>query len=200
MPSDQTNITQLLHAAQTGDASALDQLFPLVYEELHRRAAQQRAGNGGLTTMNTTAIVHEAYLKLAGQIGVSFENRAHFFAVAAKAMRHVFLDHAKQKSRQKRGGNVPHVDIHEIEIGSGHIEMNLEEAERVLAMEDALAELTQENSRLGQVVECRFFGGMTVEDTAIVTNSSPATVKRDWNVARAMLFRKMSDKGLGGME
>lgn len=200
MPSDQTNITQLLHAAQTGDASALDQLFPLVYEELHRRAAQQRAGNGGVTTMNTTAIVHEAYLKLAGQVEISFENRAHFFAVAAKAMRHVFLDHAKRKSRQKRGGNALHLDIQEMEIGSEQINMNLEEAERVLAMEEALSELTQDNPRLGQVVECRFFGGMTVEDTAIATNTSQATVKRDWNVARALLFSKMSDKGLGGTE
>ena len=200
MPTDPANITQLLHAAQAGDASALDRLFPLVYEDLHRRAAQQRAGNGGVTTMNTTAIVHEAYLKLAGQAEVSFENRAHFFAVAAKAMRHVFLDHAKRKSRQKRGGNAPHLDIQELEIGSEQINMNLEEAERVLAMEEALADLTQKNPRLGQVIECRFFGGMTVEDTAIVTNTSPATVKRDWNVARAMLFSKMSDKGLGGTE
>lgn len=144
---------------------------------------------GGLATMNTTAIVHEAYLKLADQKGAKFENRAHFFAVAAKAMRHVFLDYAKRKSRQKRGGDVVHVDIDDVPVITSAIEMDHDEADRVLALDKALDALAKENSRLAQVVECRFFGGMTVEDTANALGTSPATVKRDWNTARALLFR-----------
>ncbi len=184
-------VTQLLNAAQSGDRSAMDRLFPLVYDELHHHAGRQRAVAGGLATMNTTAIVHEAYLKLADQKGARFENRAHFFAVAAKAMQHVFLDYTKRKSRQKRGGNVAHVDIDDVPVAASTIEMGHDEADRILALDEALDELAKENSRLAQVVECRFFGGMTVEDTANALGTSPATVKRDWNTARALLFRTM---------
>ena len=110
------NITQLLHAARDGSEQALNELFPLVYDELRRRAAAQRAAAGGHATMNTTAIVHEAYLKLAGQDAPAYQDRAHFFGVAAKAMRHVFLDYAKSRTRQKRGGDVAHVDIDDVQV------------------------------------------------------------------------------------
>ena len=169
----------------------MDRLFPLVYDELRRRAGRPRAAAGGLATMNTTAIVHEAYLKLADQKDAQFANRAHFFAVAAKAMRHVFLDYAKHKSRKKRGGDSTHVDIDDVSVGESHIEMELEEAERLLALDTALTTLATSNPRLAQVVECRFFGGMTVEDTAAAVGTSAATVKRDWNTARVMLFKNM---------
>jgi len=144
--------------------------------------------------MNTTAIVHEAYLKLAGQSSPAYQDRAHFFGVAAKAMRHVFLDYAKARTRQKRGGDAVHVDIDELQIGTD-ISMGLEEAEQIVAMDEALARLTEENPRLAQVVECRFFGGMTNEDTAAVTGTSPATVKRDWNAARTLLFADLKARG-----
>lgn len=148
----------------------------------------------GLATMNTTAIVHEAYLKLADQKGVNFENRAHFFAVAAKAMRHVFLDYAKHKSRQKRGGSVAHVDIDDVPVAASTIDMDHEEADRVMALDLALERLAKDNPRMANVVECRFFGGMTVEDTANALGTSPATVKRDWNTARALLFRSIKSQ------
>ena len=188
---DPATITQLLNAAQTGDAAAMDKLFPLVYDELRMRAGKQRAGQGAMATMNTTAIVHEAYLKLADQKDARYANRAHFFAVAAKAMRHVYLDYAKHKNRHKRGGDIVHVDIQDQPVGQGHIEMEIEEAEKVLALEQAIQSLETTNSRLAKVVECRFFGGMTIEDTALAVDASPATVKRDWKVARAMLFKAM---------
>lgn len=191
------DITQLLHAAGDGDEAALKTLFPLVYEELRARAAAQRAAAGGHATMNTTAIVHEAYLKLAGQSSPAYENRAHFFGVAAKAMRHVFLDYAKARTRQKRGGDAVHLDFDDVQVASSPIQMGLEEAEQIVAMDEALRRLTEENPRLAQVVECRFFGGMTNEDTAAVTGTSPATVKRDWNTARAILFSDLKAQGFG---
>lgn len=195
MSEGSPDITQLLHAAGQGDESALKALFPLVYEELHRRAAMQRAAAGGHATMNTTAIVHEAYLKLAAQSTINYEDRAHFFGVAAKAMRHVFLDYAKARTRKKRGGDAVHVDIDETQVSDSGITMDLEEAERIMAMDEAMQQLADREPRLAQVVECRFFGGLTIEDTAAVTGTSPATVKRDWNVARAMLFQTMQNQG-----
>jgi RNA polymerase sigma factor (TIGR02999 family) len=195
MPASSADITQLLHAAGDGDEAALKTLFPLVYEELRSRAAAQRAAAGGHATMNTTAIVHEAYLRLAGQSSPAYENRAHFFGVAAKAMRHVFLDYAKARTRKKRGGDVVHLDVGDVQVAGSPIQMGLEEAEQIVAMDEALGRLTAENPRLAQVVECRFFGGMTNEDTAAVTGTSPATVKRDWNAARAMLFADLKARG-----
>jgi len=194
MSASGSNITQLLHAAREGSENALNELFPLVYDEMRRRAAAQRAAAGGHATMNTTAIVHEAYLKLAGQDAPAYQDRAHFFGVAAKAMRHVFLDYAKGRTRQKRGGDATHVDIDDVQV-STDITMGLDEAERIVAMDAALRQLAHENPRLAQVVECRFFAGMTNEDTAAVTGTSPATVKRDWNAARALLFSEMKTRG-----
>jgi len=192
--SDPATVTQLLNAAQTGDSSAVDQLFPLIYDELRQRAQAQRAGFGGHATMNTTAIVHEAYFKLAQGEGARWHNRAHFYAVAAKAMRHVFLDYAKRKSRQKRGDGARHVALEDAPqselanmIGEG-------EADQILALDIALQHLAISNERASRVVECRFYGGMTIEDTAAALNLSSATVKRDWMLARALLFQSMSEQ------
>jgi len=195
LSSSSPDITQLLHAASGGDESALKALFPLVYDEMHRQAKMQRATVGGHATMNTTALVHEAYLKLAGQSSMRFEDRAHFFGVAAKAMRHVFLDYAKSKTRQKRGGDAVHVDVDDVQIQGPDVTMNLEDAERIIAMDTALDTLASDNPRLARVIECRFFGGMSVEDTAAFVGTSPATVKRDWNTARARLFQLMQQQG-----
>lgn len=199
--ADPATVTQLLNAAQTGDSSAVDQLFPLIYDELRQRAHAQRAGFGGHNTMNTTAIVHEAYFKLAGAgagaggEGASggWQSRAHFFAVAAKAMRHVFLDYAKRKTRKKRGDGAHHVSLDDEHAPQIMADMGAEEADQVIALDMALVQLQQTNERAARVVECRFFGGMTVEDTALALDLSPATVKRDWVMARALLYQLMKD-------
>lgn len=203
--SDPATVTQLLNAAQTGDSSAIDRLFPLIYDELRQRAHAQRVGYGGHATMNTTAIVHEAYFKLASNenrevesnkpdVSPKWHSRAHFFAVAAKAMRHVFLDYAKRKNRIKRGEGVHHVVIDE----TGAMELAAlvgdEEADQVIALDVALLRLAESNARAARVVECRFFGGMTVEDTANALGISPATVKRDWLLARVQLFRLIAEE------
>ena len=187
--SEHANVTQLLVAAQGGDRSAMDRLFPLVYDELCRKARAQRAGSAGLATMNTTAIVHEAYLKLADQREVRYENRLHFYAVAAKAMRHVFLDYAKRKAAKKRGGDAAHVSYDDALVADAGFELSDDQAERVIELDKALANFAQDYPRQSGVVECRFFGGMTVEDTAAYLDTSPATVKRDWIFAQAWLFR-----------
>jgi hypothetical protein len=207
--SDPATVTQLLNAAQTGDTSAVDKLFPLIYDELRQRAHAQRAGFGGHATMNTTAIVHEAYYKLAqgergggaagehgeqggGAAGIKWHSRAHFYAVAAKAMRHVFLDYAKRKNRKKRGEGAHHVSIDE----SGSFELAAiigdEEADDIMALDAALIQLSTSNERAARIVECRFFGGMTVEDTAFALGLSPATVKRDWVLARVLLYQSIT--------
>ena len=194
--SDPATVTQLLNAAQTGDSSAIDRLFPLIYDELRQRAHAQRLGFGGHPTMNTTAIVHEAYVKLAHhdrENGQGWSNRSHFYAAAAKAMRHVFLDYAKRKKRIKRGDGAHHVSIDDDHVPEIAAAMGHEEADQVIALDAALIQLHQTNERAARVVECRFFGGMTVEDTAAALGLSPATVKRDWVSARVLLFQLMNE-------
>jgi RNA polymerase sigma factor (TIGR02999 family) len=186
-----TDISVLIQAARTGDAAAVDRLFPLVYEELRHQARRNLAGMNRDGTMNTTAIVHEAYLKMSDQSRPDWNNRAHFFAVAAKAMRHVYLDYAKRKTRVKRGGGVPHVSVEDVPVADPNAIFAEEHAERVLELDSALQELEVKNPRLARVVECRFFGGMTVEDTASALGTSPATVKRDWTMARVLLFKDL---------
>lgn len=189
--SDVGTVTQLLKAAQSGDSKAVDLLFPLIYDELRQRAHNQRIGFGGHATMNTTAIVHEAYFKLAQVDGASWQSRAHFYAVAAKAMRHVFLDYAKRKKRLKRGEGVLPVSIDASDAMEIEDRFSEQDADQILALEEALSQLSQTNQRAAQVVECRFFGGMTIEDTASVLQLSIATVKRDWILAKTLLFQSM---------
>jgi RNA polymerase sigma factor (TIGR02999 family) len=189
--SDQANVTQLLVAAREGDRSAMDRLFPLIYDELRRKAHAQRAGGNGLATMNTTAIVHEAYIKLADRSDAHYESRLHFYAVAAKAMRHVFLDYAKRKRAGKRGAGAQHVVYDDGVNADTGFELNDDQADSVIELEHALARFSEKYPRQSNVVECRFFGGMTVEDTALLLDTSPATVKRDWVFAQAWLFRTL---------
>ena len=192
MEKDSSQVTMLLNAVRGGDRGAIDRLFPLVYDELRQRAHRRVGGIKPTDTMNTTAIVHEAYLKLADQTNPDWKNRAHFYAVAAIAMRHVFLDYAKRKKRLKRGAGATHVPLEDVSVAAEESLLDEAQAEQILELDAALENMSKSNLRLARVVECRFYGGMTVEDTAEVLSISPATVKRDWVLARAKLFSEIS--------
>jgi RNA polymerase sigma factor (TIGR02999 family) len=178
-------INELLAAARHGDRSALDQVFDSVYGELRRLARSQRRRWQGDTTLSTTALVHEAYVKLVDQNHAQWNDRAHFLAVASKAMRHVLVNYAEQRLAQKRGGGAPHVPLDEANP------VTEEAADEVLALHEALDRLAQVNRRQVQVVESRFFAGLSIEQTAEVLGISPATVKRDWQTAGAWLHREI---------
>lgn len=184
----QEDVTQLLLALGDGDTAAMDRLMPIVYEELrglaHRQLLHELRGH----TLSTTALVHEAYLKLVRLDRIQWQNRAQFFALAAQAMRRILVNYAQQRKALKRGGGVPDVPLDDVVV------MSEQQAEQVLALDGALERLRALSERQHAVVECRFFGGLSIEDTAAVLDISPATVKRDWNVARAWLNREMSDE------
>lgn len=190
--SQQNSVTQLLDALRSGDRDAFEQLFPLVYAELHRLAGTQRRRWEGDDTLNTTALVHEAYLRLVDQTAPQWVNRPHFMAVAATAMRQILVDYAKRKRAAKREGTLHHVPLHELEEvlkANGDSSEVLPEA--LIALDAALMKLERHNPRHRSIVECKFFGGMTIEDTAEALALSPATVKRDWTIAQAWLYREM---------
>ena len=188
----QETITQLLQAAQQGDRNALEALFPLVYQELHALAAAQRRRWHGDLTLNATSLVHEAYIKLVDQTGLVPGSRAHFFGIAAKAMRHILCNYARDKQRLKRGGGAQHVSITDA-LNAVPTNAWEEHADQLAALDDALQRLAQVSERQSRIVECRFFGGMSIEETAAALDLSPATVKRDWTMARAWLYREMHD-------
>jgi RNA polymerase sigma factor (TIGR02999 family) len=190
-PAIHSTVTRLLEELQHGNRAALDELFPLVYHELRRLAHRHRRRWDGDETLGTTALVHEAYLKLVGGQRLAASNRAHFLAVAAKAMRQVLGDYARAGRRLKRGGDLRRVSLEVLEAEPGQLVVSEEQAETLTALDAALDRLEQEDSRLSQVVECRFFAGLSIADTAAVVGSSPATVKRDWTLARAWLYREM---------
>lgn len=177
-----STITQLLQAQADGEADAAERLFPLIYEELRRLAHRQLqfVGRPG-PTLNTTALVHEAYLKLIGQTRVSAGERAHFFSLVARAMRQIIIDFARRHRSGKRGGHVQRIPLDESEVG---IE---DEAESLLALEDAMQRLAGLDPRLVQVVECRFFAGLTEQETADALGVSLRTAQRDWLRARGWL-------------
>ena len=184
-------VTALLHAAEEGNPGAMDELFDLVYAELKRLAKGQRARWSGDHTLNTTVLVHEAYLKLVDQSQAKFSDRAHFLAVAARAMRHILVNYAERQQAAKRGGGKTHVDLDEANPVSP------EAAEDVIALHGALQRLEEVNERQARVVEARFFGGFSIEETAGLLGISPATVKRDWALASAWLHREIKTE-LGG--
>ena len=179
-------VTQLLADWSNGDQSALDQLMRLVEGELrqmaHRYMARQNPGH----TLQTTALINEAYLKLVGQPDKHFQNREHFFGVAASAMRHILVDYARSKQYGKRGGGAPVVSLDEA------LTVSEERAAELVALDDALKELAKFDARKAQVVELRFFGGLSVEETARVLNISEITVMRDWSMAKSWLHRELS--------
>ncbi|MEZ4651101.1 MAG: sigma-70 family RNA polymerase sigma factor [Candidatus Eisenbacteria bacterium] len=177
-------ITQYLSAARRGDRAALDHVFARVYGEVRRIAAAQVQRAGGESTLSTTSVVHEAYLKLAGSAQVEWADRGHFFAVAARAMRQVLLDHARSHLAQKRGGVRP-LSLDDVSIA---IDDN---AAGIVEMDSALTRLSALDERLGQVVELRYYAGLTVEETATVLGVTDRTIKRDWQTARAFLHREL---------
>jgi RNA polymerase sigma factor (TIGR02999 family) len=185
-------VDRLLQEVRSGNRQAFDRLFSLVYEELRRLAGQQRRRWTGDPSLNTTALVHEAYVRLAGPIAPTWKDEPHFLAVAAKAMRQILLDAAKRNRRAKRGGGAGRVSLHEIEAtlkGSDPFDAG---AEAMIALDRALRLLEQHDPRQSRIVECRFFGGMAIHDTATALGISPATVKRGWAMAQAWLYREMS--------
>jgi len=191
---DTATVSRLLHAVREGDHTALNDLFPMVYEELHARARRQRMRWHGQGTLNTTALVHEAYIKMVNQSDAQWHDRAHFLAVAARAMRHILIDRARHDRREKRGGEAPRVAFDEVAYGVHAAELSIdlgERAEAFLDLDAAMTDLARINERQCRVVECRYFGGMTIEETAEALGISPATVKRAWVMARAWLFRTL---------
>jgi len=185
-------VTGLLLAWRAGDPAAFEALIPLVYDELRRIAHRQLAGERH-QTLQTVDLVHEVYVRLVDASQVHWQNRAHFLAVAARSMRRILVDAARERQAQKRGGDRSRVELEPDLVAALAADVD------VLALDDALRELTEADPRRGQVVELRYFGGLTVEETAQVLEVSPDTVMRDWKVARAWLHHRLASLGaLGG--
>jgi RNA polymerase sigma factor (TIGR02999 family) len=185
-PTPSETTTRLLAQVRAGDSAALDQLLGLVYDELRRLAAWQMRAEREDHTLQPTALVHEAYLRLAGRPDPHWENRAHFFAVAAQVMRHVLVDHARARNAGKRAGAKTHVALDEaLDVASG-------QDVDVIALHDAVERLAAVDPRLARVVEMRYFGGLTVPEVAEVTGMSRVTVEREWVTARAWLRKELS--------
>ena len=183
------SITELLIKWRRGDQAALDELLPQVYGELRRLAGHYLRRERPDHTLQPTALVHEAYLRLVDETGIDWQNRAHFFGIAAVRMRHILVEHARGRQAAKRGGP-----------GGGEYRLSLSKADRLaekrdvnlLALDDALQRLERLDTQKVRVVELRYFGGLTIEETAEVLQVSPATVKRDWSMARAWLRSELS--------
>lgn len=186
-----SEITVLLREAADGDRAALDRAFEQVYGELRRLAGSQRRRWGGDYTLNTTALVHEAYVKMVGSSSARFNDQSHFLAVAARAMRQILVNYAERRQAARRGGGAPHVALDE-RVGEFN-PLTHEAAVEVLALHEALGRLAELNERQARVVEARFFGGLDLEGTAQAVGISLATVKRDWALASAWLHRELSD-------
>jgi RNA polymerase sigma factor (TIGR02999 family) len=180
------NITELLVAHREGDPEAFDRLVPLVYDDLRRIASQQLRRMRGLATFDTTALVHEGYLKLVDQSRLEVDDRNHFFAIAARSMRQIVIDHARRRAAQKRGGGQSPLSMQNVEIAVAG------EAEVLLAIDDALRRLSLLNERLTRVFECRYFAGLSEQETADALAVSLRTVQRDWRKSRAWLRRELA--------
>jgi len=185
---EQGEITALLAAYRNGDRTALDRLFPLVYVDLRERAHRQLNRRRPGDTLSTTVVVHEAYLKLTGSTHQIYQDRVHFFAVASQAMRQILVDYARRNSAGKRGG--PNAPVHPVDIQALP---DPGRAEELLALDEALSRLELLDPRLARTVELRFFGGLSVEETAEALGVSPRTIKRDWRTARAFLFHAIQE-------
>jgi RNA polymerase sigma factor (TIGR02999 family) len=184
-PSSDSGPTELLRAWSQGDGSALDRLVPLLYEELHRLARRHMLQERPDHTLQATSLVNEAYLRLIDVNRVEWRDRAHFLAVAAQMMRRILVDAARSRQRQKRGGGAVHVSFDDVQ------ELPDSKEHDVVALSDALSGLATFDARMSQVVELRFFGGLTVDEAAHVLNVSPETVMRDWKTAKAWLLREV---------
>ncbi len=182
----EADVTQLLHQLNAGDAAAAESLVPRIYDALraiaHNHLRNERTGH----TLGTTALVHEAYLKLVDQKRATWQSRAHFFAVASQAMRRILVDYARHAQAAKRGGGAAHVTLEDA------VGLRVTQEPDLLALDEALDLLASFDPRQARIVEYRFFSGLTIEETASVLEISPATVKRDWTLAKAWLYRTMS--------
>ena len=191
-----TDVTRILSAIEQGDPHAAEQLLPLVYDELRQFASQKLAQEKPGQTLQATALVHEAYLRLVDYKRMQWQDRAHFFAVSSQLMRRILVDNARRHN-VKRGGGVQHVPLDEAAVVSRDPGVDL------VALDDALTALARVDPRKAQVVEMRFFGGLSVEETAAVVQVSPVTVRRDWSSAKIWLYRELSgetEDGLGSVE
>lgn len=186
MPAFPQEITQILLSWGKGDQAALDQLIPLVYPELRKMARRYMGRENSAHTLQTSALINEAYLRLIDQQQVEWQDRGHFFAVAAQVMRHILIDHARRRRYSKRGGGAQHVPLDDAAM------VNHERAAELVALDDALTGLADFDPRKSQIVELRFFGGLSVEETAEVMKLSPVTVMREWRAAKAWLHREIS--------
>jgi RNA polymerase sigma factor (TIGR02999 family) len=191
--STQTTVTTLLEELQRGNRAALAELFPLVYGELRVLAHRQRRRWRGDFTLNTTALVHEAYLKLVDLKRLEASSRTHFLGVASRAMRHILCNYARDQLRKKRGGDLHRLPIADLDTISNEVVVSAKQADILIALDEALGKLEKLDARLSDVVECRFFGLMSIEETAVALGVSPATVKRRWTLARSWLYRAMRD-------
>ena len=178
--------TRLIQEYSDGNSHALNQLFELIYDELHGVAKRQRGRWNGFETMNTVALINETYLKMWKHQPDRIENRKHFLAIASKAMRQILINYAEKKSAQKRGSNSEVISADELELISDQ-----QTADELLFIDELLSMLEKRDERQCKVFECRFFGGMTVEDTAFALNISSATVKRDWQSACNWIYSKI---------
>lgn len=187
MPHESSSpVTELLLRWRSGDQQALDALMPLVYKELRQLAHHYLRREHSEHTLQSTALVHEAYLRLAGRNPPQWQNRAHFFGIAAHLMRQILVEHARSRGAAKRGGAATRLALDESIAGAHPSDVDL------IVLDQALQQLTELDPQQGRIVELRFFAGLTIEDTSEVLGISPATVKRDWVTARAWLFRAMT--------
>ena len=184
----QTGVTDLLVHWREGDQEALNKLIPLVYDELHKLASRYLRRERRDHTLQTTAVVHEAYLKLVNQRDANFENRLHFFAVAAQIMRRILVDYARRHHASKRGGDLYKLSLDEALVTSE------EKGADLLALDEALERLAAIDQRQSRVVELRVFAGLTLEETAQALNISPSTVRREWSMAKAWLHRQIKNQ------
>jgi len=181
------NITKMLRAWSGGSGEALEELMPLVYDELHRQAARYLRHERPNHTLQTTALINEAYLKLIDQREVNWESRTHFFAIAAQAMRRILVDYARKKHRGKRGGAHDALSLDQAALVASD-----EKSVDLIALDEALTRLAAEDEQQSRIVELRYFSGLTLEETAKVLRISPATVSRDWDMAKAWLHRELT--------
>ncbi len=182
----EANVTQLLHGVRGGDAAARDQLMPLVYAELRRIANRHMHRERTGHTLQATALVHEAYMRLIDQNGTDWQNRSHFFGIASQLMRRILVDHARMRRADKRGGDQIQVTLMDELPTPDLLHPDL------LDLDRALTKLAMEQERLAKVVELRYFGGLEIQEVAEALGCSAATVKRDWLIAKAWLFRELS--------
>jgi RNA polymerase sigma factor (TIGR02999 family) len=186
MPASPNEVTELLIKWSKGDKTALDELMPVIHSELRRLARRYMGRERSGHTLQTTALINEAYLRLVDRQGVEWEDRAHFFAVTAQVMRHILVDHARKHHSDKRGGGAQQIPLDEVDIA------NQDRAAELVVLDEALNDLAAIDPRQSQIVELRFFGGLTVEETAEVMKIAPITVMREWRIARAWLREKCS--------